>query len=1169
MKRLTAVLTAALIALIVSTTAFAAPTNQDDKEQSGTSSAESEQKENSEKTENDSLDPEKLKYTEYTPENTGMRISLPSDMYILTPDISKDDPALAAVKMKKEDVEKSFAENGTLLKAFAKDFSYDITLTLSQSDKTEEIKNLSSLSESEIDKITDALLKSDYTVGCSINTYNNIPFLSLDTEYKSGDTTIYGVQEYTIVNGKNIIITFQSHTGKLTQNQQTLIGKIMEQTFFEGNKPAAEVSDIASTNINKLDSRYIAILISSIIGLIALASIIIVGTKYRQSRLAASEKSNDEHSTDDNKFIIKTPNTRIVVDDINDDIEQKKTDNEEKPYDTSLFAPSDENVLFKNEKLEEEKKQKEKTRNVPRLDSTTELSIPKNPYTPVGKAEAVEQPAMSITSEFAKLSNISAEDAKAAKNAITEEKNDNSENDDGIVFAESTPKPKTEIEQIGEDVFIKHNDPSESSEEKVKNTQEEKDIQDDIFSGAEEETVLTDIPTEDVQEETEKELSEYEKRFGKGRTSLAQGMSDSADDSEKQVSKFEKHFGKLQPAAQVQSPTNNTMSAVDAIIKHEGLAGGEDDDLIQDKSPITITKAPPKAPEPTVSEQPVVRITKTTPMPAGITAETLKPEAEPEQNNSDIPRTDNTKSTDGEPEKKTIFQKFTESLFTADEPDEERPVETNKQSTNKFINSLRDKLQYRNPEFESQSQTPDKSSDGTEIYRSPETDKSKQIELSIKKNEDGSLVVDSISDRTGKPVQIELKDGNAELRAKAEKTVKSSGNKDKTASDSGDSKNEKADNKKGSGVIGAAAAAIGTAVSTTETAAEIVAAAVGTTAAAANITAETAVINTVTDTAQKAESAAATIKTTEAVIEGSKSETSNKPSSEETVDTAEAAETSASGNSDVQETVNEGIKTETTEEKTVVENTTDVSDDIEEKAKDSEEEALPEIKTNEAKVQTDREESESVPDDGKTESHGDENTTDISDDIEEKAKDSDEEALPEIKTNEAKVQTDREETEAVQDDGKTESHGDDNSEEDEKEAPKPSEPEFVFERDTGIVFERAISPAESFRGTTTPLTSIPRLESVNANDYNKQIEEMRKRNSVNPMTRPRQEIQHPPVQTEQDSYYDNNEDDTLDPFAPGSQEMTLKEIDKKTSPKLGERLKKSIGKIFSGTDDEN
>ena len=334
MKRLTAVLTAALIALIVSTTAFAAPTNQDDKEQSGTSSAESEQKENSEKTENDSLDPEKLKYTEYTPENTGMRISLPSDMYILTPDISKDDPALAAVKMKKEDVEKSFAENGTLLKAFAKDFSYDITLTLSQSDKTEEIKNLSSLSESEIDKITDALLKSDYTVGCSINTYNNIPFLSLDTEYKSGDTTIYGVQEYTIVNGKNIIITFQSHTGKLTQNQQALIGKIMEQTFFEGNKPAAEVSDIASTNINKLDSRYIAILISSIIGLIALASIIIVGTKYRQSRLAASEKSNDEHSTDDNKFIIKTPNTRIVVDDINDDIEQKKTDNEEKPYDT-------------------------------------------------------------------------------------------------------------------------------------------------------------------------------------------------------------------------------------------------------------------------------------------------------------------------------------------------------------------------------------------------------------------------------------------------------------------------------------------------------------------------------------------------------------------------------------------------------------------------------------------------------------------------------------------------------------------------------------------------------------------------------------------------------------------------------------------------------------------
>lgn len=58
----------------------------------------------------------------------------------------------------------------------------------------------------------------------------------------------------------------------------------------------------------------------------------------------------------------------------------------------------------------------------------------------------------------------------------------------------------------------------------------------------------------------------------------------------------------------------------------------------------------------------------------------------------------------------------------------------------------------------------------------------------------------------------------------------------------------------------------------------------------------------------------------------------------------------------------------------------------------------------------------------------------------------------------------------------------------------PSEPEFNFERDTGIIFEHAIPSDKPFKLRNT-LSDIPRLESVKAEVYNKQMEEVIKNTS--------------------------------------------------------------------------
>ncbi len=50
--------------------------------------------------------------------------------------------------------------------------------------------------------------------------------------------------------------------------------------------------------------------------------------------------------------------------------------------------------------------------------------------------------------------------------------------------------------------------------------------------------------------------------------------------------------------------------------------------------------------------------------------------------------------------------------------------------------------------------------------------------------------------------------------------------------------------------------------------------------------------------------------------------------------------------------------------------------------------------------------------------------------------------------------------------------------------------EFVFERDSGILFQRAKLPEQPYKLKNNQFTRIPRLESVSAEEYNRQFEEM-------------------------------------------------------------------------------
>ena len=319
MKKITALLAAAIMALTISMPVMAEPSDESQNTTSATvsagseSSVESESSDESEMAEGESSDkeeisqtestdeeilesavsensaekPKKVYYTDYAIPEAEMYISFPNDMYVLTRDIDINSPALQACKMTRTELIKSFEETGNYVRAIAGDFTYEITVNILKDNNTKTIEDISSLTDSEIQTIADNHLSQPMYTGCSRTKYNNIMYLSFPFEYAEGKTKIAGVQKYTIAKGARILITFQSYTGEISEDFDTLIMSVMDRVLYDGVSPEPETSvtdSKKSSAITNLDVRYIYLMITALVALIFLMLIIVTAMKYKKSR---------------------------------------------------------------------------------------------------------------------------------------------------------------------------------------------------------------------------------------------------------------------------------------------------------------------------------------------------------------------------------------------------------------------------------------------------------------------------------------------------------------------------------------------------------------------------------------------------------------------------------------------------------------------------------------------------------------------------------------------------------------------------------------------------------------------------------------------------------------------------------------------------------------------
>ncbi len=122
---------------------------------------------------------------------------------------------------------------GIYLEASSSAPDLDVRVLMSKDEKTEEFFNLSLLSSSALEEYKNAILSNPEYSDCTEGEYGGVLFLDFTTYDSIGDTTVYGRQSVTIVNGMSIVIMSTSEGDALSSEEIALIREVVSSVRFD------------------------------------------------------------------------------------------------------------------------------------------------------------------------------------------------------------------------------------------------------------------------------------------------------------------------------------------------------------------------------------------------------------------------------------------------------------------------------------------------------------------------------------------------------------------------------------------------------------------------------------------------------------------------------------------------------------------------------------------------------------------------------------------------------------------------------------------------------------------------------------------------------------------------------------------------------------------------
>ncbi len=174
----------------------------------------------------------------YTLEELYLQVSLPEGFFAFTRDIDPADPHLNQFEDEraKDTLEAYYQESGIYLDAYAEDGSCEILISMSEDSGTRRNFDFNRYSDEELlgfgQEIRDGAYEGITYTCHELHAHAQAKFLLLDFRLTEGDTTRYGRQYYTIINGQEISFSLYSLSGPITAPMTKALQQTLSGAFF-------------------------------------------------------------------------------------------------------------------------------------------------------------------------------------------------------------------------------------------------------------------------------------------------------------------------------------------------------------------------------------------------------------------------------------------------------------------------------------------------------------------------------------------------------------------------------------------------------------------------------------------------------------------------------------------------------------------------------------------------------------------------------------------------------------------------------------------------------------------------------------------------------------------------------------------------------------------------
>lgn len=164
----------------------------------------------------------------------GLSVEIPSELTTFTRDTKMNDPNLRAFGLTKAQMDTMMAEGNIYLNALESNNAYEIVVTMQEI----QLIDFFHLSNTELSAFA-SMLEENY-VGSDIKfikseIYEHPPakFIKIYIKQPNGAGTAYGLQYYTVYDGKAINFTIHSYSGPITDKKEALIKRVVDSIKFD------------------------------------------------------------------------------------------------------------------------------------------------------------------------------------------------------------------------------------------------------------------------------------------------------------------------------------------------------------------------------------------------------------------------------------------------------------------------------------------------------------------------------------------------------------------------------------------------------------------------------------------------------------------------------------------------------------------------------------------------------------------------------------------------------------------------------------------------------------------------------------------------------------------------------------------------------------------------